>query len=79
MIPIQAAIGGKIIARESIRGFKRCINQDSRRGRETVKKNYWINKKKEKQEPNNLEELKYPQEAFKWSTENKQRDLGRDG
>ena len=28
---VQAAIGGKIIARESIKGFKRCFNQNSRR------------------------------------------------
>ena len=34
MIPIQAAIGGKIIARESIKGFKkRCFNKNSRRRR----------------------------------------------
>ena len=29
MIPVQAAIGGKIIARETIKGFKRRINQNS--------------------------------------------------
>ena len=27
MIPVQAAIGGKIIARETIKGFKRRFNK----------------------------------------------------
>ena len=39
MIPVQAAIGGKMVIRRSIKGFKRCFNQNSWR---------WCNRPKKK-------------------------------
>ena len=56
MIPVQAAIGGKIIARETIKGFKKDVLQKFMEvEHEIEKENYLINKKKEKQDQNNLE------------------------
>ena len=57
MIPVQAAIGGKIIARETIKGFKRMFSLKFMvvvQG--TEKGNFWTNKKKVKQDQNNLVE-----------------------
>ena len=55
MIPIQAAIGGKIIARESIKGFKKdVLTKIHGGGARDRKENYWKNKKKVKLDQNNL-------------------------
>ena len=60
MIPVQAAIGGKIVARETIKGFKKdVLTKIHGGGARDRKENYWINKKRVKQDPNNLVELKY--------------------
>ena len=57
MIPIQAAIGGKIVARETIKGFsKDVLTKIHGGGAGTEKRNYLKNKKKEKLGLNNLVE-----------------------
>ena len=65
MIPIQAAIGGKIIARETIKGFKKDVLTKIHGGGALDRKRKLLEKqKKVKLKQNNLEELKYPQEAL---------------
>ena len=57
MIPIQAAIGGKIVARESIKGFsKDVLTKIHGGGAGDRKKNYLKNKKREKPDLNSLVE-----------------------
>ena len=59
-IPVQAAIGGKIIARESIKGFKKDVLTKIHGGGAMDRKRKLLEKqKKVKQDPNNLEKLKY--------------------
>ncbi len=61
MIPIQAAIGGKIIARETIKGFKKDVLTKIHGGGAMDRKRKLLEKqKKEKQELNSLEKLRYP-------------------
>ena len=60
MIPVQAAIGGKIVARESIKGFKKDVLTKIHGGGATDRKRKLLEKqKKEKQDQNNLVKLKY--------------------
>ena len=55
MIPVQAAIGGKIIARESIKGFKKDVLTKIHGGGATDRKgNYLRNKRKVKLDLSNL-------------------------
>ena len=57
MIPIQAAIGGKVIARETIKGFKKdVLTKIHGGGAMDRKENCWKSKKKVRPELNNLEE-----------------------
>ena len=61
MIPVQAAIGGKIVARESIKGFKKDVLTKIHGGGATDRKRKLLEKqKKEKQDLSNLEKLKFP-------------------
>ena len=65
MIPIQAAIGGKIIARETIKGFqKRCFNQNSWRWGFRSKKKIIRKTKKGKARAKQFGKVEIPQEAF---------------
>ena len=61
MIPVQAAIGGKIVARESIKGFKKDVLTKIHGGGATDRKNasFLKNKKEVKQDRSNSEKLKY--------------------
>ena len=60
MIPIQAAIGGKIIARETIKGFKKDVLTKIHGGGALDRKRKLLEKqKKENQDPSNLVEWKY--------------------
>ena len=60
MIPVQAAIGGKIIARETIKGFKKDVLTKIHGGGATDRKRKLLEKqKKVKRDLNNLVELKY--------------------
>ena len=55
MIPVQAAIGGKIVARESIKGFKKDVLTKIHGGALRIEKeNFLKNKKEEKPDRNNL-------------------------
>ena len=65
MIPVQAAIGGKIIARESIKGFKKDVLTKIHGGGATDRKRKLLeNKKKEKLELSNLEKLRFPKKLL---------------
>ena len=65
MIPVQAAIGGKIVARESIKGFKKDVLTKIHGGGATDRKRKLLDKqKKEKQDLNSLGKVEIPQEAF---------------
>ena len=70
MIPVQAAIGGKIIARETIKGFKKDVLTKIHGGGATDRKRKLLEKqKKGKANLNNLEELKYPKKLY-WCFKN---------
>ena len=60
MIPVQAAIGGKIVARETIKGFKKDVLTKIHGGGAWIEKRKLLEKqKKEKQELSNSEKLKF--------------------
>ena len=46
MIPVQADIGGKIIARETIKGFKKDVLTKIHGGGATDRKRKWLEKQK---------------------------------
>ena len=58
MIPVQAAIGGKIVARESIKGFKKDVLTKIHGGGATDRKRKTEKQKEVKQDQNNLEKLR---------------------
>ena len=65
MIPVQAAIGGKIVARESIKGFKKDVLTKIHGGGATDRKRKLLkNKKRAKLDLNNLVKLKYPKKLL---------------
>ena len=65
MIPIQAAIGGKIIARETIKGFKKDVLTKIHGGGATDRKRKLLEKqKKGKSRSKQFGRVEIPQEAF---------------
>jgi len=65
MIPIQAAIGGKIIARETIKGFKKDVLTKIHGGGALDRKRKLLEKqKKGKQKAKQFGKVEIPQEAF---------------
>tara|TARA_B100000131_G_scaffold1193_1_gene1258 strand:+ start:52 stop:1863 length:1812 start_codon:yes stop_codon:yes gene_type:complete len=65
MIPIQAAIGGKIIARETIKGFKKDVLTKIHGGGATDRKRKLLDKqKKGKARAKQFGKVEIPQEAF---------------
>ncbi len=65
MIPIQAAIGGKIIARETIKGFKKDELSKTQGGGATDRKRKLLEKqKKGKARAKQFGKVEIPQEAF---------------
>ena len=65
MIPVQAAIGGKIIARESIKGFKKDVLTKIHGGGATDRKRKLLEKqKKGKARAKQFGKVEIPQEAF---------------
>ena len=58
-IPIQASLGGRIIARETISALRKDVTAKCYGGDITRKRNYLKNKKLEKKECANLEKLKF--------------------
>jgi len=65
MIPIQAAIGGKIIARETIKGFKKDVLTKIHGGGATDRKRKLLEKqKKGKARGKQFGKVEIPQEAF---------------
>jgi len=65
MIPIQAAIGGKIIARETIKGFKKDVLTKIHGGGATDRKRKLLEKqKKGKARAKQFGRVEIPQEAF---------------
>ena len=69
MIPVQAAIGGKIIARETIKGFKRCIDQDTWWGATDRKRKLLEKQKKVKQDQSSLKSRNTTRSIY-WCTKN---------
>jgi GTP-binding protein LepA len=65
MIPVQAAIGGKIIARETIKGFKKDVLTKIHGGGATDRKRKLLDKqKKGKARGKQFGKVEIPQEAF---------------
>ena len=65
MIPLQAAIGGKIIARESIKGLKKDVLTKIHGGGALDRKRKLLEKqKKGKERAKQFGKVKIPQEAF---------------
>ena len=65
MIPVQAAIGGKIVARESIKGFKKDVLTKIHGGGATDPKKKTSRKtKKGKARSKQFGKVEIPQEAF---------------
>ena len=65
MIPVQAAIGGKIVARESIKGFKKDVLTKIHGGGATDRKRKLLEKqKKGKARSKQFGRVEIPQEAF---------------
>jgi len=65
MIPVQAAIGGKIIARESIKGFKKDVLTKIHGGGAADRKRKLLEKqKKGKARSKQFGKVEIPQEAF---------------
>jgi GTP-binding protein LepA len=65
MIPVQAAIGGKIIARETIKGFKKDVLTNIHGGGASDRKRKLLEKqKKGKARSKQFGRVEIPQEAF---------------
>ena len=65
MIPVQAAIGGKIIARETVRGYRKNVIDRIHGGGATDRKRKLLDKqKKGKQRLRTYGKVDIPQEAF---------------
>ena len=65
MIPVQAAIGGKIVARESIKGFKKDVLTKIHGGGATDRKRKLLDKQKRgKARSKQFGKVEIPQEAF---------------
>ena len=64
MIPIQAAIGGKIIARETIKGFKKDVLTKIHGGVQLIEKKTLEKQKKGKARSKQFGKVEIPQEAF---------------
>ena len=66
MIPVQAAIGGKIIARETIKGFKKDVLTKIHGGGAVDRKRKLLEKQKEgKKKMRQIGKVSVPKEAFK--------------
>ena len=63
-VPIQAAIGGKIVARETVRALRKDVTAKCYGGDVSANENFWRSRRRAKSSMRQFGKVDIPQEAF---------------